>query len=47
MKKENRAFLEVASHLTRNLACDGIVLSADMIEDCSAGRPKQDAICRD
>jgi DNA integrity scanning protein DisA with diadenylate cyclase activity len=36
MKKENRAFLEAASHLTRSLACDGIMLSADVLEDCTA-----------
>lgn len=36
MKKENRAFLEAAAQLTHSLACDGIVLSADVIDDCTA-----------
>jgi DNA integrity scanning protein DisA with diadenylate cyclase activity len=36
MKKENRAFLEAAAQLTHNLACDGIVLPANVSEDCAA-----------
>jgi DNA integrity scanning protein DisA with diadenylate cyclase activity len=36
MKKENQALLEAASSLARYLECDGILLSADAIEDCTA-----------
>jgi hypothetical protein len=36
VKKENRAFVEAASYLTRSLGCDGIMLSADVVEDCAA-----------
>jgi hypothetical protein len=38
MKKENQALVEAASTLTRSLACDGLVLAADVIEDCAALR---------
>ncbi|HEV8715928.1 MAG TPA: hypothetical protein VGX03_24255, partial [Candidatus Binatia bacterium] len=36
MKKENQALLEAASSLSHSLACNGILLSADIIEDCAA-----------
>jgi diadenylate cyclase len=38
MKKENQAVVEAAATLTRSLACDGLVLAADVIEDCAALR---------
>lgn len=36
MRKENQALVEAASALARTLACHGILLSADVIEDCAA-----------
>jgi DNA integrity scanning protein DisA with diadenylate cyclase activity len=36
MKKENQVLLEAAAAVARNLACNGLLLSADVIEDCAA-----------
>jgi DNA integrity scanning protein DisA with diadenylate cyclase activity len=36
MQMQNHAFLEAASTLAHTLGCSGIVLSADVIEDCEA-----------
>jgi DNA integrity scanning protein DisA with diadenylate cyclase activity len=36
MRKENQTFLEAAATLARNLACNGILLSADVIDDWAA-----------
>jgi hypothetical protein len=36
MRKENQVLLEAASTVARKLACNGLLLSADVIEDCAA-----------
>ncbi len=36
MKKQNQALLEAASTLAHDLGCDGILLSAEVIDDCAA-----------
>lgn len=36
MRTENQVLLEAASTVARKLACNGLLLSADVIEDCAA-----------